>query len=516
MANPYRFIMSNSELANKRIAYNSLYMSIRMVIVLFLSLYSTRLILDALGVENYGIYSVVCGFVSIFSFLNISLSNGVQRFYNFELSQNGVRGANQVFCASMLIQLILAIVIGAVLELVGLWYINDVMVIPNERLSAANWVFHYSVLNFVFIVLQVPYTAAIMSHERFDFLAIISVIDALLKVLIALSLNRIGYDELIAYGVLLSIESFIICVAYFVFAKTHFTEIKFRFKFNTRLLKQMVSFSGWNIFGTFSGVMKDQGINLVINAFFGPVVNAARGIAMQVNSGIQGFVSNISTPVRPQVIQSFAQGNLTRTINLTYTTSKLSCYVLYIIALPISWEIDFVFKLWLGENIPEYSGTFVRIILMTSVLNNLNSAISGVVHATGNIRRYQITTSMVAVSAVPISYLVLFLGATPEWAFLTVFFTMILAQSVAIIELQRLITFSIKAYVQKVIIPLFIVICSTIGIPGILVYFMPQSSLRFFLNVLLSLILVTFVSYAIGITKNERLILNKYLHSIFK
>ena len=149
---------------------------------------------------------------------------------------------------------------------------------------------------------------------------------------------------------------------------------------------------------------------------------------------------------------------------------------------------------------------------MTSVLNNLNSAISGVVHATGNIRRYQITTSMVAVSAVPISYLVLFLGATPEWAFLTVFFTMILAQSVAIIELQRLITFSIKAYVQKVIIPLFIVICSTIGIPGILVYFMPHSSLRFFLNVLLSLILVTFVSYAIGITKNERLILNKYLH----
>lgn len=499
---------------NKRIAKNSLFMSLRMVVVLFLSLYTTRLILRILGIEDFGIFNVVGGFVSMFGFLNTSMSNGIQRFYNFEYSRNGEEGAHRVYCTAIHIQAILAIILFILCAVLGEWYIQVKMVIPTDRIFAAKCILYFSLFSFVFVILQVPYSAAIMAHERMDFYALISIIDAVLKLGVVLALSFIPYDNLIAYGILL----FSICVFEFIlylgYCKKHFVEMKYELVLDKTLFLNMIGFSGWNIFGSFSGVMKEQGINLVLNLFFGPIVNAARGIAAQVNSGLQSFVANLTIPVRPQVIQSYAIGDIQRTLNLTYSISKISCAFLYMIALPLAWELEYVLQLWLGDNIPAHTSSFVIIMLLISILNNLNAAVSGVVHATGEMKVYQLFTSLIAVSSVPLAYIALKLGAIPEWALLMVFITMIFAQAASLIILKRLITFSILAYCKQVLWPLLILFVMTIWIPYIIIIIMSPCFLRLVINILVSCISILLVLYFTGLNDGEKQLITEMTHKV--
>lgn len=500
--------------ANSRIARNSVFMSVRMVIVLLLTLYTTRIVLHTLGIEDYGIYNVICGFVSMFSFLNTSMNNGIQRFFNYEYSRNGIKSANKVYCTSVIIQVILAVSLALIIEFVGIWYINSKMTLPVERLSSARWVFQFSVLSFCFTILQAPYGAAIMAHEKLDFYSVVNILDALLKLLIAFFIAAFRYDQLIIYGLLLSIISVIDFFLYYSYCKRHFIEIKFHLVYDRTLFRSMLQFSFWNIFGSFSGVMKEQGINLIMNYFFGPVVNAARGIAAQVNSGLQGFVANITVPVRPQITQSYAQGNISRTINLTYTISKLSCAFLYLMALPLSWEIDYVLRLWLGDNVPDHAGTFVIIILITSVLNNLNSAVSAVVHATGKMKLYQLSTSLTALCAIPIAYISLKFGGSPESALWAVVLTMIAAQTVAISVLKKLVGISILDYCRKVIFPLVLVFMATAWIPYFINHFVSPSFIRLLINVAVSCSSVMTAFYFVGLQTNEREMMNLLIKRI--
>lgn len=443
--------------SNKRIAKNSIFLSIRMVFVLLITLITTREVLLVLGVDDYGVYSVVCGFVSMFAFLNTSMSNGIQRFYNYEYSKNGEEGANRVYCTAVLIQVILGAIIIILTESLGLWYLHNKMVIPEDRLSAAGWVFQFSILSFVFIILQAPYSAAVMAHERMGFYAIVNVLDALLKLGIVFLLPYIRADQLILYGLLMAGISVVNFSLYYFYCKNNFREIKLHRVFDKKQFKSMLSFSGWNIFGTFSGVMREQGINLVINFFFGPVVNAARGIATQINGGLQSFVTNITMPVRPQVVQSFAQGNIGRTMHLTYSISKLSCCFLLMMAIPVSLEIDYILRIWLGESVPHYANTFTVIVLFTSLINNLNGATSGVVHATGIMKDYQLWGSMFSISSVPISYFILKSNPFPELALFTVLFCASLGHFVCLFIVKRLIGMSIREYFKEVVWPILIV-----------------------------------------------------------
>ena len=412
--------MPDNSSANKRIAKNSVFLTIRMVIVLLISLYTTRVVLKVLGVEDYGVYNVVCGFVSMFAFLNTSMSNGIQRFFNFELGRNGIEGANKVYCTALHIQLILAVIIVVLTESFGLWYLHNKMVVPEGRMVAAEWIFQFSILSFLFVIMQAPYTAAVMAHEKMDFYAVVSVLDVVFKLVIVLILPLFVWDKLILYGILYSLINVVNFSMYYIYSKKRFPEIRYRRQHDRSLFNSMLGFSGWNLFGSFNGVMKEQGINLVINFFFGPIVNAARGVANQVNGGLQSFVTNITMPVRPQVVQSYAQGNLSRTMHLTYSISKLSCCFLLMMAIPISFEIDYVLHLWLGENVPEHAGMFTIIILLTSLVNNLNSATSGVVHATGIMKDYQLWGSLISIASVPIAYVLLKLYPIPELALLAV------------------------------------------------------------------------------------------------
>lgn len=511
----YSYIrMEENFSANKRIARNSIFLSIRMVIVLAINLYTTRAVLSLLGVSDYGVFNVVCGFVTMFAFLNTSMSNGIVRFFNFELGKNGTDGALKVFNTSLYIQFFLAIFIIVVSETFGLWYLENKMIINPERMHAAHCIFHFSVSSFFFIILQAPFTAAVLAHERMDYFAIVNVIDAILKLLIVFLTPMFKTDNLIIYGALFALISVIDFALYFIYCICNFNEIQFKRRFHKELFNSMLVFSGWNMFGSLSGVMKDQGINIVLNSFFGTIVNAAMGVAAQVNSGLQSFVQNLSVPVRPQVIQSYARGDIERTMSLTYSISKFSCLFLYFISLPILIEIDFILNLWLKGNVPENSSTFVLIIVVTSFFSNLNQAVSGVVHASGRMRLYQIAGGMTGILAVPIAYIVLYYGGKPETALLVSLLSMIIAQINALLILKRIVKYSIRHYLKKVILPLMIVIATTIFFPIGIRLILESSVIRFLITVIVSFSVTIISIMLFGLDHNEKKMINQIFNKV--
>ncbi len=509
--------MSDNAQNNKRIARNSLFMSIRMVIVLLITLYTSRIILEALGVENYGIYNVVAGFVTMFGFLNSSLSNGIQRFFNYELGKNGHEGAQKVYNMALLIQLILAILVILPTELIGTWYLHNKMVIPTERMFAAEWVFQLSLLTFLFHILQVPYAAAVMAHERMDFYAFVSIFNAIITLGSVFFIQMYGGDRLIFYAVLITLIAFISLLLYIVYSKKHFKEIHFEPIFYKQIFNEMLSFSGWNIFGTLGHMLKDQGVNLILNFFFGPIVNAARGVANQVNSGLQNFVTNITVPVRPQVVQSYSQGNIARSLNLTYTISKLSCFFLLLMSLPIILEVNYVLHLWLGENVPQYTAAFIIIIVLNSFITNLNSAVSGVVHASGKMRKYQLYGGCISISSVLAVYFAMQIWKVPQIALIVILFMDTIRQFIALLVLKSIVSdFSLRTYCYEVVVPLIGVLLLSSIFPMLAHNLMPIGLLRFIIVFIVSIVSVITCISIIGLNRNEKKIMSQLIRKIIR
>lgn len=506
--------MSDNIANNKRIARNSIFMGMRMVCVLCITLYTTRAVLNMLGVEDYGVYNVVCGFVTMFSFLNTSMSNATQRFYNYEIGKNGRKEVTKVFNTSIVIQLTLAFLVILVIETLGVWYLYNKMVIPEERMDAALWIFQFSVVSLFFTIMNVPFVGAVMAFERMDFFALLGIIDAVLKLLIVLIIPYLHGDNLIFYGLgFLGITVLNACL-YFSYSKSKFKEIRFSRCVTSDMLKSMFAFSGWNFLGSFSGMMKEQGINMIINLFFGPVVNAARGVAVQVNGALQGFVGNISIPIRPQVIQSYASGNYGRTMRLTYSVSKLTCAFLWVMALPIICEIDFILHLWLGDKVPEYTSTFVVIIILISFVNNLNSAVSGVIHASGKMMRYQIVSSCVSLFSLPAAYVFLSFGAQPEWAMISVFIFAALSQIVSLKIMQGILYFPFKEYAKKVLFPLILTMACTFVFPLIPHFFMNQGFLRIMVVFIVDILFVGGGTYFLCFDSSEKDLVNRIFKGV--
>lgn len=501
----------NNSSSNKRIAVNSLYMSIRMIFILIIQLYTTRVILSALGVEDYGIYNVVCGFVAMFSFLSTSMMNGIQRFYNYELGKCGEEGIRRVFNVAIRVQGLLALFITVIIEIIGVWYIQNKMVIPFERTTAALFVFQSSILSFIILILQVPYSSVIIAKEKMNIYALLSVLSSVLNLCVAVLIRFSNNDRLILYGFLIAMVQFILFVLYIVCAKHISHSLKFDSSYDKDMMKSMLGFSGWNVFGSLGGVMKEQGVNMLLNLFFGPVVNAARGIANQVNGGFQGLVANLSIAVRPQVTQSYAQGNIERTMNLTYCISKFSCIVLFMFAFPILLNINYVLQLWLGPNVPEYTHIFVIIIVFSSIFSNLNAAVSGVVHSSGKMKTYQISGAIVNLMSLPLAYFALYLGATPVFVMWIMCFVMALGQVVALIVLKTIVDYSIRDYIVKVIVPITIVMTISSILPLILYYLMPAGFLRLIVVSIVSVFMSALVTYKLGCTDSERELLKSLL-----
>lgn len=499
---------------NKRIARNSLFMSLRMVFVLSLTFYATRAILKILGDDDYGIYVAVCGFVTIFSFLNLSVSNGIQRFYNYELDRNGSDGPCLVYNTALRIQLIAAILLLIIIEVAGIWYINKKMVIPADRLDAALWAFHFSVVGLIFSTLQTPYAAAVIAHEKMDYYALVNVFDAFLKVGIVFLLPCISFDSLATYAALFSSINFLNLLLFSCYAKWNFPEIKFKKHIDKSMFRPMISFSGWNIFGSFSGMMKEHGINLIINLFCSPAVIAARGLTAQINAGLMSFVSSIIIPVRPQVVQSYAMQDYDRTLNLTYSVSRVTSCVIVLITLPIILDTHYILWLWLGNNIPAYTEPFAIIIILISFVNNLNCAVSGVIHASGRMMLYQTVTSAVSLMCLPTAYMLLKYNFSPNYAILMVLLWTIISQYVSLLIMKRVINFSISSYAKEVLWPLIKMTLLAAIIPAFIRLNMEDGLLRFLLIGTSCVVMTTICCYRLVLQPSEKELVKEYCKRI--
>lgn len=497
---------------NKRIAKNSIYLTIRMIIVLLVSLYTTRVIIDALGVEDYGIYNVVAGFVSMFTFLSSAMNNGIQRFYNYEIGINGDIGLKVVYNVSLRVQIILAILLFLSIGFIGWWYIEHKMVLPPGRIEDAEWLFLSAMFSLGFVILQVPFSAIVIAKERMSFYSIISIFNTLLTLFISFLIKYSNLNRLILYGVLLAAVQLIILVIYFFYTKYHF-KIKIERNINWNLLKAIMGFSGWNLFGTFGGVMKEQGTNLILNLFCGPIVNAARGIAAQVNGGFQSLVSNINVAVRPQLTQSYATGDIDRTMRLTYSSSKLTSMALFMFSYPILLEIDFVLSIWLGKNIPEDTAIFIIIVVLCSFFGNLNSGVSGIVHSSGKMKLYQIAGSIINLMALPIIYFMLFIGLSAVSAMWSLLVIAAANQISALLVLKRIVNYHIKDYLKEVVWPIILVVGISFFPPYLIHEYMQSGVMRFLTVVIFAIGEIGIIIYMTGLSTSEKKLIHSFWHT---
>lgn len=507
--------MSDNTTSNKRIAKNSLFMSIRMIFVLLISLYTTRAILRVLGVEDYGVYNVVAGFVTMFAFLNNSMSSATQRFFNFELGRNGEEGANIVYNSALIIHGILAVLVVIIAIPVGLWYLHHKMVLPEGRMFAAECIFYFSVASLFVTIITVPFTAAVMAHEKMDFYAIVGMLDAVLKLLVVLLLPYLTGDLLIWYGTLFLLMTTLNFLLYYIYAKRKFPEIHFCSKPSHHLFAPMLSFSGWGLFGSFSYILRNQGTNLLLNAFFGPVVNAAKGVAEQINGALNAFCSSILTPSRPQVIQAYSQGNSERMWSLTFSVSKLVTIFFYMMALPICMEIDYILHLWLGDNVPAHASWFIIIILFTNTFGSLVAPISTVMQATGEIKYFQMLSSCSNLLSIPLAYLFLLFDAVPEYVFVALFLTMITNHLAGLISAKRYANLSYRRYSEKVLWPIVCVFATTFPIAFIPMVTMDNGIVRFIIEFTLCTAIITLSSYFLALDHSEKTMVQQFISKRF-
>ena len=501
---------------NTTIAKNTLFLSLRMVFVLFVSLYTSRVFLNVLGVEDYGISNVVAGFVSMFSFLNTSLANAIQRFYNAELGKNGSKGITKVYNTSLVIQGIIALFVVALLESVGLWYLYEKMVIPSDRFEVAFWLYQFSTISAAVVIMQSPFTAAVMAYERMNTYAVISILEVILKLGFALVLPYISIDRLLMYGAFYMVLSILTFLSYFIYSKKEFKELHFQRSYKKSMFKDMISFSGWNLCGTFACMIREQGLNMVLNIFFGPIVNAARGVAYQVSGALQGFVSNLSLAAKPQMVQSFATGDSSRTIKLMYTMSKLSFIFLFVLSVPVIFNIDYILHLWLGNVVPDHAANFVILVIITNFMNNLNAPLSNVVYATGKMRNYEVTFSVINLLIIPISFIVLKLGAPAEMAFIVYLVMTVFVQIGCLLVIQTLTKISLSDYFMSLIEPIVIVACITLPLIYIINFYLQQNLIGIVIEYIVITLLSSVLFYYVVLDSTEKIFVNNIIYELKK
>ncbi len=443
---------TSSSANGKRIAKNTALLYVRMFLTMAITFYTSRVVLLQLGVNNYGIYSVVGGIVAMFAILSASLTSAISRFLTFELGKGGGPRLRLVFSTSVWIQMLLAMAIVLLVETGGIWFLNNKMVIAPERLSAAHWVLQCSLATFVINMLSVPYNAAIIAHERMQAFAYVSLLEVTLKLGVALMLYYPPFDSLVFYAVMLLVAAAAIRLTYGIYCKRHFTECHMEARFEKGLMKEMLKFSGWNFIGSASGVLRDQGVNIVINMFCGTALNAARAIAMQVYQAIGGFSQNFMLAVNPQIIKSYAAGDKDYTLRLAFQSAKLSYFLLLCLSLPLLMEMPFVLKLWLSD-VPDYADSFASLMLLFGLSESLSIPLQFVNQATGRIKVYQLIVGGMQMLNFPLAYLLLRFGASPDSVFVLVIVISQCCLGARLLILRRSVGLDILKFLKRVYAP---------------------------------------------------------------
>lgn len=489
----------------KRIAKNTLMLYCRMLFSMLVSLYTSRVILNALGVEDFGIQNVVGGLVSMFSLISSSLSSSVSRFLTFELGRGDLKRLKLTFSTSLLIHIVLAIVIFVLMETVGVWFLNNKMTIPPHRLYAANWVFQGSILSFMLGLFSVPYNASIVAHERMSAFAYIGIMQVMLNLGIVLfvAYSPWHFDRLIVYSLLLVAVSLLMQSIYWRYCRRNFEECRLNLSFDKQCWKEMSSFAGWNFIGCTAGLLKDQGVNILLNLFIGPVLNAARGIATSVNNAVSGFAGNFMTALNPQITKSYAIGDLKYCHSLVERGSRFSFFILFLIAMPIFLEAEFVLTLWLKQY-PEHTVNFVRLVLVLSMIDVLSQTLINLQTATGKIRNYQLAVGGVLLLNFPLSYLCLSLGMAPESTLVVAIVIAILCMILRLLFLRKMAQLSIRSFVKNVCAKVLVVALTASTLPMILHYNLSYGWGRLLIVGGASVLSGMVTIYYIGCSKGER------------
>ena len=495
--------MSQNSDNNQRIAKNTLLLYIRMLFMMVISLYTSRVILNSLGVEDFGIYNVGGGVVAMFSLLSGSLSASISRFITYELGKGNEENLNRIFSSAVTIQLGLAIVIIILAESIGLWFLNVKMNIPEVRMIAANWVFQFSILTFVISLISVPYSASIIGHEQMSAFAYISILEVVGKLAVAFLIMLSSVDKLILYSILICGIALLVRFAYSFYCKKHFSECTYHFVFDKQLLKKMFGFAGWNFIGASSAVLRDQGGNIVINLFFGPAVNAARGIAFQVNTAIQGFVINFMTALNPQITKSYASGDREYMMALIYQGARLSFYMLLILSLPVLVNTHYILTIWL-KLVPEHTVLFVQLVLIFAMSESISQPLITAMLATGNIRNYQIVVGGLQMLNLPISYILLRFGFIPEAVLIVAIIISQCCLAARLFFLRGMIQLSAITYIKKVYLNVIIVSIISAIIPFMIANYIDESFANFILLCLISLFSTFITIFYVGCNASER------------
>lgn len=498
-------LMSGPSANNKRIAKNTIFLYIRMFFALIVSLYTSRVVLQTLGVVDYGVYNVVAGFVSLFSFLNATLSASMQRFYNYELGAVGDNGVAGIYVTGLRVHLIFAAIVVLLLETFGIWYVNHIMVVPPERLFAANVQFQVAVIALVCLILQIPYVGLIMAYEKFDYYAIVSVIEVVLKLLIVLVLPLFPYDKLIVYALLTLVVSVGAFLLYYIYSLRYFSFVFHTdSQFDRATFRKMSVFAGWNMVGTFAYIFKYQGVNLLLNFYFGPIVNAARGVAYQVQNAVMGFSGNITTAFRPQVVNSYAANDIKHAVNLVFMESKVCFVLLSTLIVPLIFELNYVLHLWLGDVVPLDTQLFTALVLVDGLVTCLIPPCNHIMFATGKLKYYQISASIINMLLIPAAWAGLHLGYDAEYVFgLLIIFSIINLASCVYFS-NREVHFGIWRYVREVVVPfIFCVVIDALCLFPIY-YFLPSSFGRLLLICIASVCVNILLSLFVILKKSER------------
>lgn len=504
---------SNKE-NSKRIAKNTLLLYIRLIFTMAVGLFTSRVILATLGVEDYGVYNVVAGFVMMFSFFTSSLGAAISRFLTYELGKGESSKLQRIFSTSVNVQLLLSLAILILAEAIGVWFVNHKLNIPVDRLYAANWAFQCAILSFIFNLISVPYNAAIIAHERMSAFAYISILEVTLKLVIVYVLYISPIDKLITYSILFATVSLIIRLVYGEYCRKHFAECRYQAVIDKPMLKEITGFAGWNLLGSGAYLFNTQGVNIVMNLFFGVTVNAARGIATQVEGVVRQFVTNFTTALNPQITKSYAAGNMEYMYTLVCRGAKYSYFLMLVFAVPFMFEADIILKLWL-DNVPEYTSIFLRLTMIGTLCDVLGNSTANACWATGKVKKYYLWVGSIGSLVFFISYGLFAIGFPAYTSYLVFIFIYIILIFVKLYIIKGLIDFPVAMFYKETLVRILPVTFITFIIVLIPFEVMDSSITRLLITVVFSAVTLGGSIYLIGLEKSERTLVNNKLLSIW-
>lgn len=496
----------------KRMAKNAGMLYFRMLLTMFVGLYTSRVVLQTLGVDDYGVYNVVAGFVTMLGFLHSAMSSATQRFLSFELGKSEEEGKDVrgIFSMSLNIHIFIAIFVLVLGESIGLWFLNSQLNIPADRLSAAKWVFHLALLSFMITIVSVPYNALIIAHENMTVFAKVSIVNVFLKLAVVFMLTLSGLDKLILYAILNLLVAVIVFMIYRTYSVIKYEESRFKLYWDRQLFKTLISYTGWNLWGNIAAVMSNQGVNILLNIFFGPAVNAARALALQVSSAINSFVQNLQVAVNPQIIKSYASQDMQYMHILICHGAKYNFFILLTLSVPVLINTENILQTWL-VTVPNYTSIFIQLIIFNILIDCLSAPLMTSAQATGKIKIYQTVVGGILLLNVPFSYVVLKQGYEPYTVVNVSIVLAIVALIARLIILKGLVSLPVNTYIKEVIGRGFLVSLITIGS----YYFLSNalsSHIDIFLEAILASLYVLCIIVLFGLSKAEK----KFILSVFQ